>query len=186
MCFEATFARCILKLILILIWHYSAWRWSTFALIRHNSRSSSKQRFIEADIVRFSTANRRWRWIHPNEKCRRRRIRSWWWSVIILMQNQINNQCQWLRVNKQIKCTRQNNALLFQGCHLMKSKKRKIHQKMRKKAEARTEKAGKKRKRTFLPAFWILHSFMMQMSVWMKIILGSTSILCDFYRFRFI
>ena len=30
-----------------------------------------------------------------------------------------------------------------QGCHLMKSKKRKVHQKMRKKAEARTEKAKK-------------------------------------------
>ena len=47
-------------------------------------------------------------------------------------------------------------------------------------------KSGKIRKRTFLPAFWILYSFMMQVSVWMKIILGSTSILCDFYRFKFI
>ena len=40
-----------------------------------------------------------------------------------------------------------------QGCHLMKSKKRKVHQKMRKKAEARTEKAKKNRNVRFCRLF---------------------------------
>ena len=42
---------------------------------------------------------------------------------------------------------------------------------------SKNRKSGKKRKCTFWPAFWILHSFMMQMSVWMKTILASTSIM---------
>jgi hypothetical protein len=49
--------------------------------------------------------------------------------------------------------------LCEQGCHLMKSKKRKTRLKIRKKAEREIEKAEKKRKSIFLRDFTISKSF---------------------------